>query len=163
MKKGILCSVVVFSFFLFSNVALAKPNVEIKIKAEKETIVVKNGQKTPKMVPVKKVNSGDTVQYTLSYKNSGNEDATNAVISDPIPDGTIYVPGTASNENDLTFSIDGGKSFKKPALLTYEVKGPGGGAEKRTATPEEYTHIQWVINTVKAGASGNVSFKVKIK
>lgn len=163
MKKSMLCSVGIVSLFLFSSLALAEPNVEIKIKAEKETIVVKNGQNTKKMFPVKKVFSGDTIQYTLSYKNIGTVEATNAIISDPIPDGTVYVPGTASEAGELTFSIDGGKSFKKPALLTYEMNNPGGANEKRIASPEDYTHIRWVISTIPAGAGGNVSFKVKVK
>lgn len=165
MKRALLkrCVVVVAGLLVTVSTVWAEPNVEIKIKAEKETTVVKNGKNTKKMFPVKKVISGDTIQYTLTYRNSGTDKATNAVISDPIPEGTVYVPGTASEVGELSFSIDGGKSFKKPALLTYEMKGAGGASEKRTASPEEYTHIRWVIDTIQAGASGNVSFKVKVK
>lgn len=163
MKQGPLCSAMIFSLLLLSTLALAQPNVEIKIQAEKEMTVIKNGQKTKKMIPTKKVTSGETVQYTLSYKNSGTEAATNAVISDPIPKDTVYVPGTASEVGELTFSIDGGKTFKKPALLTYEMKDAGGTSNKRVASPEEYTHIRWVIGSIPAGASGNVNFKVKVK
>ena len=63
----------------------------------------------------------------------------------------------------ITFSIDDGKTFKKPSLLTYEVKNQNGAMEKRTASPEEYTHIRWVIDKIDAGAKGTVGFQVKIK
>jgi len=163
MKKGTLGSVMFFSMFLLSSLALAEPKVEIKIKAEKETIVVKNGQKTKKMLPAKKVASGETIQYTLSYKNSGKETATEVVISDPIPEGTSYVTGSATETGDLTFSIDGGKTYNKAPLLTYEVTMPGDKKEKRTAGSDQYTNIRWIIDKVGPGSDGKVSFKVNVK
>ena len=95
--------------------------------------------------------------------NSGTEAAKDVVISDPIPAGTSYIPGSASEAGDLTFSIDKGKSFKKPTLLTYELKGGAGKMEKKVATPEEYTDIRWTVPQVPAGGKGSVSFKVKVK
>jgi uncharacterized repeat protein (TIGR01451 family) len=102
--------------------------------------------------------------YTLNYINSGNEPATNVVLDDPVPMGTAYLPGSAFGTGaDITFSIDGGKSFKKPSLLVYEVKGKNGAVEKRTASPEEYTNIRWLIDRIEAGAKGSVGFQVKIQ
>jgi uncharacterized repeat protein (TIGR01451 family) len=37
---------------------------------------------------------GDTLRYTVSYTNSGQDPATNFVMRDPIPAGTTYVPGS---------------------------------------------------------------------
>ena len=102
--------------------------------------------------------------YTISYVNSGSEAATSAVLDDPIPKGTVYVNGSAfCIEDDVTFSIDGGKSFKKPSLLTYEITLPGGKVEKKVASPEQYTNIRWTIPKVPAGGKGQVGFKVKVK
>lgn len=163
MKKTGICSLMIFSLLLLTGVAFAKPQVEIKIAAEKEMAVVKNGQKTTKMVPVKKIASGEIVQYTLSYKNSGTEAARDVVINDPIPEGTVYIAGSASEKGKLTFSIDGGKTFNSAPLVTYEVAVDGNKKEKRVAGTDLYTHIRWVIDRVEPGAGGKVNFKVKVK
>ena len=139
---------------------LAKSIVSISITAEKEVTV----NKVKKMVVAKDIKPGDVIFYTINYINSGDSAATNAVLDDPIPQGTIYIPGTAyGNDTENTFSIDGGKTFKKPSVLTYEVRQPGGKTEKKVASPEQYTHIRWVINIIPAGGKGQVGFQVKVK
>jgi len=163
MKKHLVATSMFLALFLFTAAAWAGPNVEIKVKAEKEKVVSKEGKKITKMVTAKNTVPGEIIHYTILYRNKGNEEATSAIISDPIPKGTVYIPGSATEVGDLTFSIDEGKTFKKPALLTYEVKGASGSVEKRVASPENYTHIQWVIAKIPAGSNGKVSFQVKVK
>ncbi len=43
------------------------------------------------------VENGGTITYTLSVSNVGGEMATGVVVTDPIPSGTTYVGGSASN------------------------------------------------------------------
>lgn len=143
--------------------AWAQPKVSITVKAEKEVSVTAKGKQVKKRLAAKGVHPGEEIIYTLTYLNSGTEAARNVVISDPIPAGTSYIPGSASESGDLAFSIDKGKSFKKATLLTYEVKGGSGKAEKKVAAPEEYTDIRWTIPQVPAGGKGSVTFKVKVK
>ncbi len=164
MRKQISLMAVVLAALLVSSAALAKPLVSVSITAEKEVTVKKDNQKVTKKVAATRINPGDVVIYTLNYINSGDEAATKVVIDDPIPMGTVYLPGSAFGAGaEVTFSIDGGKTFKKPSLLTYEFTLPGGKAEKRVASPEEYTHIRWVIDRINAGAKGSVGFQVRIK
>lgn len=163
MGNLILKYVAGLSIFIFSSAALAAPKVDIKIVAEKEVAVVKNGKQTKKMIAAKKFAPGETIQYTLTYTNSGTEKATNVVISDPIPKGTSYISGSATETGNLTFSVDGGKTFNKAALLTYDANLTGGKKEKRTAGSDQYTDIRWVIDTVEPGTSGKVSFRVKVQ
>jgi uncharacterized repeat protein (TIGR01451 family) len=154
----------VLAVILLPMGAMAKPLVSVSITAEKEVTAVKNGQKVSKKVAATRIDAGDVVFYTLHYINSGDEAATKAVMDDPIPKGTVYLPGSAFGAGaEITFSIDGGKRFKKPSLLIYEVKNPNGSTDKRTASPEDYTHIRWVIDKIDAGARGEVGFQVKIK
>ena len=143
--------------------AWAQPKVEISIKAEKEVTVTAKGKQVKRKIAAKGVQPGEEIIYTLNYSNSGTESAKDVVISDPIPEGTAYLPGSASEVGDLTFSIDKGKSFKKPTLLTYEVKGSDGKVLKKVATPEDYTDIRWTIPSIPAGGKGSVSFRVKVK
>jgi len=146
-------------FLTLSAEVLAKPLIAVSVKAEKEVII----NKVSKVVPADTVNSGDVILYTLNYVNSGDESATSAFLDDPIPKGTVYVDGSAfGNDADVTFSIDGGKTFKKPSMLTYEVK-INGKMEKKIASPEQYTNIRWTVGVVPAQGSGQVGFKIRVK
>jgi uncharacterized repeat protein (TIGR01451 family) len=159
MKRWIPLLVALF-LLLLSVEVFAKALITISMKAEKEVIV--NNLK--KKVPADTINSGDVIFYTLSYVNSGDIAATNAVVDDPIPKGTVYVDGSAfGNGAEITFSVDQGKTFKKPSLLTYEVKLPSGKIEKRIISPEEYTNIRWNLSVVPAHGSGEVGFQVRVK
>lgn len=156
--------IAILALLLIPMGAFAKPLISVSITAEKEVTVVKGGLKSTKKVAATTINPGDVIFYTLNYINSGNEAATSVVLDDPVPMGTVYIPGSAFGEGaEITFSIDGGKNFKKPSLLVYEVKGTNGRVEKRTASPEEYTNIRWVMNRIEAGAKGKVGFQVRIK
>ncbi len=164
MKKHV-SAMVVLAALLLSAVAFAKPLISVSITAEKEvTVIKKDGERVVKKIAATKINPGNVIFYTLNYINSGDEPATNAVLDDPIPQGTIYLPGSAFGAGaEIVFSIDGGKTFKKPSLLTYDLTLPNGKIEKRVASPEEYTHIRWVINKIDAGAKGTVGFQVRIR
>lgn len=163
MKISVRLTIVLAALLLPLTVS-AKSLVSVSMKAEKEVSVVSKGEKTTKRVAAANVDPGDVIFYTLNYVNSGDEAATSAVLDDPIPKGTVYLPGSAFGKDaDITFSIDGGKTFKKPSLLMYEVKLPSGKTEKRSAAPEDYTHIRWTVNTIPAGGSGSVGFQVRMK
>lgn len=160
-------AITLFSLSLLAITTLpawAKPKMEVQIIASKVVVESINGTKVSRSVPVQAAESGDTLTFTVAFKNSGNETATNAVINNPISAGMSYIDNSATGENsDISFSIDGGKNFKKPSYLTYEVKLPGGGSEKHTARPEEYTDIRWTLKSVPAGSSGTLSYKTKVK
>jgi uncharacterized repeat protein (TIGR01451 family) len=159
MKKYVPLLMALFLLLLSAEV-FAKPLISVSMKAEKEVTV----NKEKKIVAADKVNPGDVIIYIVNYVNTGDEAAINAVLDDPIPKGTAYIPGSAfGKDSEITFSIDGGKTFKKPSLLTYEVKLPNTTMEKRTASPEQYTNIRWTVGVVPARGRGQVGFKVKIK
>jgi uncharacterized repeat protein (TIGR01451 family) len=42
------------------------------------------------------VKQGDTITYTIQYQNTGQGEAKNIIIIDPIPQGTTYIQGTAT-------------------------------------------------------------------
>lgn len=166
MKRNSRIKAVTVAAFMLVALPLsawAQPKVEISVKAEKEVTVSAKGKQVKKRIAAKGVQPGEELIYTLSYLNTGSEVAKDVVISDPIPAGTAYLPGSASELGEVAFSIDKGKSFKKPTLLTYEVKAGDGKVQKRVASPEDYTDIRWTIPSVPAGGKGSVSFRVKVK
>ncbi len=143
--------------------AWAKPQVNITIEAKKEVVVTEDGKQVKTLIEAKDIFPGETILYALIYNNAGDEAATNLVVSDPIPEGTAYVAGSASEAGDLSFSIDGGATYKKPTLLTYEIAQKDGTKVTHVASPEEYTHIRWILPKVTAGESGTINFKVFVK
>jgi uncharacterized repeat protein (TIGR01451 family) len=156
-------AVVTLAIIVLPLTAWAKPNITISIKAQKDVVVTENAKQVKKTVEATDIAPGEVITFILSYSNTGDETATSVVISDPIPEGTVFMPGTATEKGDLSFSIDKGKTFKKPSLLVYETTTASGKKEKRVASPEEYTHIRWIIPSIAAGEKGDVSFRVKVK
>jgi len=148
---------------LFAAAALAAPRVEIAITQAKEVVETKGGQRESRFVPAKEVTAGDVVEYTLAYKNAGDQAARDAVIDDPIPKGTSYLAASAAGENaEITFSTDGGKTFAPAVKLTYQLRTPSGQTEIRSATPSDYTHIRWTVRSIAPGAAGKVAFRVRV-
>jgi uncharacterized repeat protein (TIGR01451 family) len=143
--------------------AWAKPLITISIAATKEITETRNGVKSTRLVPTQTTAPGEVLHYTLTYANKGDELAKDAVIDNPIPKGVTYIANSATGAgSEITFSADNGKTYAQPVKLTYELN-KDGKIVKRTATPEDYTHIRWTIKEVPAGRGGTLSFMVKIK
>lgn len=144
--------------------ALAKPAVTINMQAEKEIVVVEDGQKKTKIVPATEIAPGETIIYKLAFVNTGDEAATKVQINNPLPEGTVYLPDTASKEiAKPAFSIDGGKTYDQPQNLVVEKKQADGSLVKREARPGEYTHIRWIIERIATGEKGQLSYRVRVK
>jgi len=148
---------------LLPAAAWAAPKVELSIQAQKEVTVTENGEQVVQRVPATEATPGETVIFTINYRNTGDETATNVVVNNPLPEGTAYVPGSATETGEVTFSVDGGTTFKPAGELTVEVTNPDGTTEQRPAGPDDYTDIRWQIPEIPAGESGEVSYRVKVK
>ena len=150
--------------FSFPSKALAA-GMDMKSIAEKEVIKVdKDGKEYPEFVSTEAVEviPGDTLRFTNIYRNLGDEPAEPGLtINNPVPEGVVYIGGSATgNDASITFSVDGGKSFKAPAELF--VTGEDG--KKRLARPEEYTDIKWVVlKAILPGEEGAVAYKGRLK
>lgn len=91
------------------------------------------------------------VTYTLTYTNTGNSLATNVTLSDLIPTGMTYLPGTARwNVTGAGVTLtDTDKTDNQSGIIyDYNVSAPG----KAT----------FVIASVSPGQSGFVSFQVSV-
>ncbi len=144
--------------------ALAQPVLKIEITAETEREELVDGRKVIRTVPAEDVSSGQVVIYTLKVVNSGDQPATGVKVTDPVPDGTAFIAGSVFGDRaEVSYSIDGGRSYKQPSLLTYQADRGDGTLESRVATPEQYTHIRWVLETVPAGSSRSVGFRALVK
>ena len=143
--------------------AKSAPKLELKMSMEKEVKTLKEGKEVVERMPADKVGPGDVAVYTITYTNTGAGEAKDASIVDPVPEGTVYVLGSAEGKDaKITCSIDGGKSFHAEPVKQVVKKADGSKAEK-DAEPSMYSQIMWVVKKVMPGKSGTVSFKVKVE
>ncbi|WP_455217541.1 hypothetical protein [Kaarinaea lacus] len=144
--------------------AWAKPEITLSITSEKEVVEQQDGQQVVKRLPADEVEPNQVLIYTLVYGNKGDEKATNVVVDNQIPKEVVYIIGSATGDgSDITFSINNGKDFKKPSLLTYEIKDADGKTVRKKASPEQYTNIRWVIKEVPPGSGGELSYRAKVR
>lgn len=154
----------ILSILALAAPALAKPELNINLKAEKDVVETVDGKEVRKTVPAEEIFPGETIAYTLDVSNSGDQPATNVKVTDPVPPETTLLIDTVFGDGaEVTFSIDGGKSFNVPTRLKYRVEKNDGTLEDRIATPDQYTDIQWVIDAVPAGSTRTVGFKALVK
>ena len=144
--------------------AAEKPKLKIEIYMAKEVKTVKDGKEAVEAVATDKAASGDTIVYTIKYTNIGKSVAKAVKVMDPIPGHTVYVPDSAAGDDtEITFSTDGGKTFKKPPVMV-KAKDNSGKIVEKPAPAEAYTHVRWLVNKdIQPGGSGHTSFKVKVK
>ena len=162
--KTLFKSILMISILVLAVPALAKPVLKINLKAEKEMVEQIDGKEVREIVPADEIFSGETIIYTLNVVNSGDQPATNVKVNDPIPKETaLIIESVYGDDADITFSINDGKSYNKPTLLKYRMKNKDGTFDERVATPEQYTNIQWVLETVPAGSTRTVGFKALVK
>ncbi len=89
--------------------------------------------------------TGQTVAVTLSFTNSGTLGASNLILTDVLPSGMTYAPGTGKwNSTTVNLSDNGAGN---PAGITYSSSG---------------STITATVATLAAGASGTLKFDVTI-
>ena len=90
--------------------ATAAAQVVLKNSVQKvETFVNEAGEPERRLVDADSVVPGDELRYTITFMNDGGEtvDAGSVVITNPIPDETEYLDGTAfGSGTDIVFSVD---------------------------------------------------------
>lgn len=161
MRTSFIAFALVIQLAVAPAVAQQNP-ILVKNVAETE-VEIKNPQGVveKRRVPLDKATPGTEVIYTTTFTNQGSKPAGNIAITNPLPNDTTYVAGSAFGDNtDITFSIDGGKTYAAPEKL--RVKTAEG--RERAALPSEYTHIRWAYRgelvPAKTGAAG---FRTVIK
>jgi uncharacterized repeat protein (TIGR01451 family) len=105
---------------------------------------------------------GDVIRYALVFTNVTAGPVKNIQFVDPIPQGTVYVLGSAAADRPVRveFSIDGGKSYSaQPAVAVAQ----DGKTVERPAPPEQYTHVRWtVLSSLAPGAKVMAEFRTLI-
>ncbi|MES2917066.1 MAG: hypothetical protein V4729_00450 [Pseudomonadota bacterium] len=163
MRARNLAALAVLLLPFVSTAAQARPQLEMSVAAEKDVTVTEAGKQVVKRVKADKSAPGETLIFTLTYKNAGDEKAVDVKLDNPVPNGTRYVVNSATGANtQISYSVDGGKTFARPEQLTVE-RTTAGKKEKVRAQAVDYTTIRWVIAEIAPGQSGLVSFRAQVQ
>ena len=161
MKKLIINFVILVGLTTFSFVSSAEGPIRFTNTVKKE-IIEKNalGEDVVRYVEPTIAIPGNTMMYTITFENIGDQPVSGIVVNDPIPNNSKYLGNTATGKNsEITFSADG-EYFDVPGNI--KVKDRSG--KTWTASPDKYTHIRWRYkNILQPGETGLVTFKTKIR
>ncbi|MEO1134273.1 MAG: hypothetical protein AAFX40_16410 [Cyanobacteria bacterium J06639_1] len=112
------------------------------------------------------VQPGDVLRYSLVGANSSQRPVANLVVTQPIPEKTVYLLNSAAIETGedatITYSIDGGETFVPNP--TIEVELEDGTVETRPAPADVYTHVRWQFDdAISAESEMNVTYQVAVR
>ncbi|AFY37220.1 conserved repeat domain protein [[Leptolyngbya] sp. PCC 7376] len=147
--------------------ALEGADVQLNLVAEKQIITLNaEGEEVITWEDLganAEVLPGETLRYTVSGDNLGNQDADNLVISQDIPEQMVYVLASAQTVNSatITYSIDDGQTFV--ANPTIKVQQPDGSLLEQPAPADMYTDVKWEFdNTLTPQLGVEASYEVQI-
>lgn len=125
------------------------PRLAVKAIAEVLTRTSHNGREMTTLVDAGEVVPGDEVIYTLEIRNTSAIALPPPTVDYPVPEHMRYVENSAIGAGaDVSFSVDGGRTFDHPEKLKLE-----GAAGERPATAADYTHIRWQLRHILKGNS----------
>ena len=105
---------------------------------------------------------GDEIRYTLVFTNTQQGAVKNVQFVDPIPQGMVFVLGsaTAVQPSRIAYSIDGGKTYSaQPTIEVVE----DGRKQTKPAPRELYTHVRWtVLESVAPGAQVTAELRAQV-
>lgn len=136
-----------------------QPKLEIEIRERKMNLTEaeKNGADivyTP----------GDTIEYTVIAKNTGDGIMTKPSIVDPIPQGVEYIEDSARGENcRIVFSVNYGLRYSVWPVMVMATTESGAKIEQPAKT-DKITHIKWLVQeNIPAGGEKRLLFQVVVK
>ncbi|MEQ1930609.1 MAG: hypothetical protein ABL957_08765 [Parvularculaceae bacterium] len=154
-----------FFIVLAASTLLAATTAEASMVAtqtvEKEVVVIdKDGKEKVLRKKAERVKPGESVIYTLKYKNEEQKAAEGLILVMPIPRDVTYVEGSVAGAlSNVTFSADGGQTYVARGRLTVTQDG-----EERAATNGDITHVKWSLSgAVPPKGAGEVSFRGVLK
>jgi len=164
MKRTCTAVILLFLTTLTASAAMAQDGAMVKLKSEvlkEQEFVNEEGEKETRLVPASSAMPGESLTFTISYTNEGEEEARDIILTNPVPEHMVYEGESVEGEGTvIAFSVDGGVSYGAADSLT--VTDENGN--ERQAVPSDYTHIRWkLVEPVPAQGSGVVSFRASVK
>jgi uncharacterized repeat protein (TIGR01451 family) len=147
---------------------ILRPEVKLVMGVEKQVEIVDSQGKTQlsweQLEGEVAVAPNDVLRYSVRSENAGEVAAQNLVITQPVPEQTVYVLDSASQgaNAEATYSIDNGQTFVKEPMV--EVVLPDGKVELQPAPASAYTHVRWrFADTLEPTVTVDVNYQVQVK
>jgi len=154
--------VLVIAGLMLGSVAVAQNSLRLENRAEQwEAFTDEAGVERQRLVEAAKVLPGESVVFTITYTNTGDEPAEDITITNPVPEHMDYVDGSATGDDAvISYSVDGGESFgASQDLAVADTTGT-----LRRATAADYTHVRWVVGSdVAPDTGGEVKFTAVVE
>lgn len=130
--------------------------VELVGDVKVDRVVIENGTEKHILTEPGVVVPGDALLFTTQYRNAGTVAIKNFIVTNPLPEAVAL---SAKGADQLTVSVDGGKTFGKLAVL--RVAGADGKA--RPAQAGDVTHIRWILPVLAPGGAGSLSYHATVR
>jgi uncharacterized repeat protein (TIGR01451 family) len=143
-----------------------KPGFQLRLNAEKK-ILTQDQEGKQKFIWTSLqgkavVLPGDILRYTLIGENRSDHQIKNVVLNPPIPQNTAYILKSmnVSNPAQITYSIDGGKTFVQNPTVQVTTNGQ---VTTQAAPASAYTNIRLKIAVVPANAVIKATYETKVR
>ena len=152
--RFLLLTLILLPSLLWAEVTLTTETYKV-IEVQQD-----NGTSKLEWVAPHSILPGDKVGYRIVVNNGGDKKADDIVLNNPVPHNTVYVEGSARGANtSIVYSVDGGKTFAKPAQLFIKKNG-----RKVAASAKDYSNLRWLLQQpIKAGGKASVQYVVQVK
>jgi len=157
IKSAMIAAANFGAIFGASAVLAASP---LKLSSEifvERSKTADDGQKSIVLEEPNTVLPGDNLVFIVSYKNIGDQTATDFTVTNPMPRAVRFAG--SSNGAELV-SVDGGESWGSlPQLRISDSEG-----NQRPASMADVTHIKWNLKqTLAPGQGGKIVFRGVVK
>ncbi len=149
---GIIAIAALMGFSAEAQTLKARQDVQIRtIEAQPD------GTDMVMFKPAVKVAPGDTVRYMLAYDNTSPAPVEAAVLTMPVPESMIYVPGSSAHPaTEVALSVDYGGTFLSEEAVQEIIENSAG--------EQQITHVRWTFaEDITSGASGSVAYLAMLK
>ena len=154
LRAALLVGAVTFAANLQAQSA-APLQLHSDVKVDK--VVTADGQTKHVLSDPEVVVPGDRLVFRTQYHNTGGQEVTDFVVTNPLPAGVALDPGA---KVPTQVSIDGGVSWGGLEALKVIDKATG---TQRSAQIGDVTHVRWVLRSVKPGETGEVTFNAIVR
>jgi len=146
-----------WTLLLAGSSAFAAPGEQLDVSMQAFRVANVGGK--PSLQPTEHARPGETIEYRVSYRNTGSTSARQVAATLPVPPGSMaYLPDSASPQR-VEASLDG-KTYA-PAPLTRSVVRDGRKlVENVPAT--EYRFLRWNLGDIQAGQTLAVSARMRV-
>lgn len=151
-------SALVFLAASMASAAIAQAGAPLELHndVKVDKIIVTEGQPKHVLSDPDVVVPGDRLVFRTAYSNSGAQEVTDFVVTNPLPGGVTLDPSATLTAQ---VSVDGGQAWGQLASLTVT----DAAGSKRPAQASDVTHVRWVLKSVKPGEKGVVTFNAIVR